>query len=131
MTTHLTDAALFDIEVPAPDGAASLARIGGALGAAGVGLEGGGMWSGIAHYLVEDGDLAATALRDNGFEQVIVTPVAVVELDADVPGALSRMMGTLVDAGVMLRGQYSDHDNRKVLLVDDPAAARRALGQSI
>lgn len=121
---------MFDIAVPAPDGAASLQRIGSTLGAADVGLEGGGMWSGVAHYLVADGELAATALRGNGFDDVTVTAVAVVELDADVPGALARMMAKLAAADVVLHGQYSDHDNRKVLLVDDVPAALGALGQS-
>ena len=120
---------MFDIELPAPDGAASLRDIGRALGAAGIGMEGGGMWSGVAHYLVADGELAAKALRDNGFRDVTVTPVAVVDLDADAPGALARMMTTLVDAGVTLHGQYSDHDNHKVLLVDDVDAAYAALGK--
>lgn len=119
---------MFDIEIPAPDGAVSLRHIGNVLGAAGVSLEGGGLWSGMAHYLVEDGDRAAMALRDNGFHDVAVSPVVVVELDADVPGALGQLMDRLVVAGVALRGQYSDHDNRKVLLVDDLDAARRALG---
>jgi len=29
--------------------------------------------------------------------------------------------------GIRLSAQYSDHDNRKVLVVDDPRAARAAL----
>lgn len=122
---------MFDVEIPAPDGATSLLRIGATLGAAGVGLEGGGMWSGVAHYLVSDGEVAAKALRDKGFRGVTVTPVAVVDLDADVPGALARMMGKLVDAGVVLHGQYSDHDNRKVLIVDDVDAAYDVLGKPV
>ncbi|GGB26855.1 amino acid-binding protein [Flexivirga endophytica] len=122
---------MFDVEIPAPDGATSLLRIGNTLGAAGVGLEGGGMWSGAAHYLVSDGEVAVKALRDNGFHEVAVTPVAVVELGADVPGALAGMMGELVDAGVVLHGQYSDHDNRKVLLVDDVDAAYDVLGKPV
>lgn len=35
----------------------------------------------------------------------------------------------VVDAGITLHVQYSDHDNRKVLVVDDDAHARAALGQ--
>ncbi|MGC4808791.1 hypothetical protein [Micromonospora sp. DT233] len=49
------------------------------------------------------------------------------ELDADIPGALGRMMQRLSTAGVELHGQYSDHDNRKVLIVDAVDEARRAL----
>jgi hypothetical protein len=50
-----------------------------------------------------------------------------VRLDDDVPGALGRLMRRLADASVRLEAQYSDHDNRKVLLVDDLDAARKAL----
>jgi len=118
---------MFDIEVPAANGAASLAQIGKALGAAGVGLEGGGMWSGVAHYLVADPDAAADAVVAAGLGPVSTREVLVTELDADVPGALGRMMQSLEGAGIVLHGQYSDHDNRKVLLVDDVEAARAAL----
>jgi hypothetical protein len=118
---------MFDIEVSAPDGADSLALIGRILGAAGVGLEGGGMWSGTAHYLVEDAALAVAALAAAGIGPVLARTVVIAELDADVPGALGRMMQRLASAGVALHGQYSDHHNRKVLIVDDVAATRAAL----
>lgn len=118
---------MFDVEVAAPDGAHSLARIGAALGSVGVGLEGGGMWSGTAHYLVADGAAAVRALHDADLGPATARPVLVVELDADVPGALGRLMERLATAQVALHGQYSDHDNRKVLLVDDLATARAAL----
>lgn len=118
---------MFDIEVPATGGAASLALIGSVLGDGGIGLEGGGMWSGVAHYLVADAEAARTALIAAGFGAVVVREVVVAELDADVPGALGRMMRLLADTGVLLLGQYSDHDNRKALIVDDVAKARKAL----
>jgi hypothetical protein len=118
---------MYDIEVAAPDGAQSLARIGQVLGQAGVGLEGGGMWAGVAHYLVEDAPLAVAALSAAGIGPVLARAVLIAELDADVPGALGRMMQRLSAAGVRLHGQYSDHQNRKVLIVDDVDAARAAL----
>jgi len=118
---------MFDIEVPAPDGASSLARIGRVLGDAGIGLEGGGMWSGVAHYLVEDGAAAENALTAAGIGSVRVSGVVVAELEADVPGALGRMMRRLSAADVRLHGQYSDHRNRKVLIVEDVDATRAAL----
>ncbi|MDA8183368.1 MAG: amino acid-binding ACT domain-containing protein [Actinomycetota bacterium] len=118
---------MFDIEVPAPDGADSLALIGRVLGAAGVGLEGGGMWSGVAHYLVEDASAAENALTAAGISRVVTHEVVIAELDADVPGALGRMMQRLTTAGVRLHGQYSDHHNRKVLIVEDTDATRAVL----
>lgn len=118
---------MFDIEVAAPYGAASLAEIGRVLGDAGVGLEGGGMWSGAAHYLVADNDAARDALKAAGIGRFVSREAVVTELDADVPGALGRMMRRIADGGVVLLGQYSDHDNRKVLIVDDAEALRRTL----
>ena len=119
---------MFDIEVSVANGAASLAQIGRTLGAAGVGLEGGGMWSGVADYLVADPGAASDALVAAGLGPIVAREVLVAELDTDVPGALGRMMQVLAKAGIVLHGQYSDHDNRKVLLVDDVESARTALG---
>lgn len=116
-----------DIEIPVTDGARSLAEVAQVLGNAAVGLEGGGMWSGIAHYLVEDGDAALRALDAAGISGAKQREVVIAELDVDVPGALGRMMAKLARAGVELDGQYSDHDNRKVLLVDDVSRATAAL----
>ncbi|MEQ6897381.1 hypothetical protein [Microbacterium sp. KR10-403] len=115
-----------DITVAVAD-AASLSRLGRVLGEAGVSLEGGGLWAGVAHYLVADGEAARRALRGAGITDVDVREAVVVPLDADVPGALGRMMDRLAAAGVTLIAQYTDHDNRKVLVVDDPPAAREAL----
>ncbi len=121
---------MFDIEISALDGADSLARIGRTLGEAGVGLEGGGMWSGVAHYLVADAAAAIDALTTAGLGPVIAREVLIANLDADVPGALGRMMHRLTQAGIVLHGQYSDHDNRKVLIVNDVKAARTALQEA-
>ena len=54
-------------------------------------------------------------------------PALVVPLRADVPGELGRMMTVLADAGLAVTAQYSDHDNRKVIVVDDVERAREAL----
>ena len=119
---------MFDISLPVPDGARSLAGIGQVLGTAGVGLEGGGMWSGTSHYLVSDAAAAVSALDNAGYGPVTVNPVVIAGLDADVPGALGILMMRLAEAGVQLKVQYSDHGNRKILVVDDPEKARAALG---
>lgn len=121
---------MFDISLPVPDGAPSLAGIGQVLGAAGVGLEGGGMWSGTSHYLVSNAAAAVTALDGAGYGPVMVQPVVIADLEADVPGALGLLMMRLAEAGVQLKAQYSDHDNRKILVVEDPEKARAALGET-
>lgn len=116
-----------DVAIDGVRTAADLAEIGRALGQAGIGLEGGGMWQGVAHYLVEDGEGARGALLRAGWSSIEVRDAVVVGLDADVPGALGRLMSRLAAAGVELIAQYSDHDNRKVLVVDEPASALAAL----
>lgn len=116
-----------DLSIPVTDVVGDVARIGAVLGAAGVGLEGGGVWAGQAHYLVADGGAAITALDAAGIRGAKTAPALVVPLQADVPGELGRMMTVLADAGVVVSTQYSDHENRKVLVVDDPERAREAL----
>lgn len=121
---------MFDIEIDAPRGAHSLALIGQALGAAGVSLEGGGMWAGVAHYLIADPNTALRAIDEAGLGPATVRPVLLAELDADLPGALGQMMARLTAENIALHIQYSDHDNRKVLVVDDVNHARSLLGQN-
>lgn len=116
-----------DISIPVNDVAVDVARIGAVLGAAGVGLEGGGVWAGEAHYLVANGPKAVAVLETAGIRGVRWQPVLVVPLRADIPGELGRMMTVLADASVVVYAQYSDHDNRKVFVVDDPEHAREAL----
>ena len=118
---------MIDIEVTGVDTTDALQRMTTALGGAGVSLEGGGVWAGEAHYLVDDGSGAVQVLDAIGVTEVTAREAVIVPLDADVPGALARMLQRLTSAGVRLLAQYSDHDNRKVFVVDDPAAARRAL----
>ncbi len=118
---------MYDLSIAAPHGAESLAEIGNVLGAVGVRLEGGGMWGGVAHYLIADPESAAQALATAGVESVSVREVLLVPLCDDAPGELGRIMARLAKAGVRLDVQYSDHQNQKVLVVDDREAALRAL----
>lgn len=88
------------------------------------------MWSGTSHYLVGNAAAAVSALDSAGYGPVMVQPVVIAELEADVPGALGLLMMRLAEAGVQLKAQYSDHDNRKILVVDDPKKARAVLGET-
>ncbi|QEW01928.1 amino acid-binding protein [Microbacterium lushaniae] len=117
-----------DLAIAVTDVATEVARIGAVLGAAGIGLEGGGVWAGEAHYLVADGAEAVAALEAAGVRGARATPALVTPLRADVPGELGRIMSALAAAGVVVGAQYSDHDNRKVLVVDDIERAREVLG---
>jgi len=121
-----------DVAIELPGRPGSLARFGEALGAAGVSLEGGGVFTvdgvGYAHFLVEDGEAARTALDLAGLGMATVRPVLIRRLKQDVPGQLGAIGRALADAGVNIETQYSDHANRLILVVDDMEAAERATG---
>jgi hypothetical protein len=116
-----------DIEVLLPDRPGALAALGEALGSAGVSLEGGGVFTrdghGVAHFLVADGAVAQTAAEVAGLQVVRVDDVVTLRLHQGVPGQLGTLARRMADAGVNIRAQYSDHDHRLVLVVDDRAAA--------
>ncbi|HTK57977.1 MAG TPA: amino acid-binding protein [Sphingomicrobium sp.] len=123
---------MHDVAIELPGRPGSLARFGEALGAAGVSLEGGGVFTvdgvGYAHFLVEDGEAARTALDLAGLGMATVRPVLIRRLKQDVPGQLGAIGRALADAGVNIETQYSDHANRLILVVDDMEAAERATG---
>ena len=107
------------IELAARPGA--LADFGAVLGAAGVSLEGGGVFThrgvGVAHFLVADGDRATSALASAGLGRATVSPVVMLRLDQQTPGQLGRFTRRVADAGIDILVQYSDHDGRLVLVV--------------
>lgn len=119
---------MFDLEIHLQDQPGQLALMGETLGAAGVSVEGGGMWRtggiGIAHFLVADGDRATSALEGAGMTVAGCREVVVQRLDQDVPGQLGTFCRALADAAVNIEVLYSDHDNQLVVAVDDLAAAR-------
>jgi hypothetical protein len=108
----------------------ALARLGEALGHAGVSVEGGGAWVvgglGHAHFLVHDADApqAEAALAGAGIRVVAVSDVVVQRLRQDVPGQLGALCGRMSEAGVNIEVLYSDHDHQLILVVDDAARGR-------
>lgn len=111
-----------DVEVALEHRPGALAELGEALGAAGVSLEGGGAFVhdgvGVAHFLVDEGLAAERALVAAGFEVVAVRDPVVLRLRQDVPGQLGTLCRGMAEAGVQIQAQYSDHDHRLVLVVD-------------
>lgn len=101
----------------------ALAEMGRALGEAGVSIEGGGAWvvqgRGIAHFLFADGPAARAALERAGIEVLAEREVLVQRLDQGVPGQLGELSRRMAEAGVNIEVQYSDHDHRLILVVDD------------
>jgi hypothetical protein len=120
---------MHDVAIELPGRPGSLARFGEVLGAAGVSLEGGGVFTvngvGHAHFLVEDGEAARAALEQGGLGIATIRPVLVRRLKQEVPGQLGAIGRALGDAGVNIEVQYSDHANRLILVVDDMETAER------
>jgi hypothetical protein len=119
-----------DLTISLEDRPGELARIGEALGTAGVNIDGGcvttGGGRGEVHILVEDVAAAKKALQGAGI-QVAGEREAVVVDAPNQPGELGRTARRLADAGVNIEVYFLGSDNRLVFGVDDPAKARGAL----
>jgi hypothetical protein len=106
----------------------ALAAMGEALGRAGVSVEGGGAFAvdgrGVAHFLVEDGERARSALTAAGIRVWAVNEVLVQRLKQDEPGQLGKIARRMAEAGVNIEVLYSDHANQLILVVDDPVKGR-------
>jgi hypothetical protein len=111
----------------------ALAEMGEALGAAGVSVEGGGMWvvngKGIAHFLFHDAAAARRALEAAGITVLAEQDVVVQRLKQDLPGQLGKLTRRMSDAGINIEVLYSDHESRLILVVDDPKKAQSVAEQ--
>ena len=111
-----------DIGVVLANEPGSLAQFGQTLGAAGVSLEGGGVFVhngvAIAHFLVDDAEVARTALESAGIGPVTINPVVMLQLDQEVPGQLGAFTHRLAQGGVNILVQYSDHNHSLVIVTD-------------
>ncbi|PYQ29064.1 MAG: amino acid-binding ACT domain-containing protein [Acidobacteria bacterium] len=97
----------------------ALAEMGEALGEAGVSIEGGGVFGGVAHFLFHDAQAARAALDRAGIRVAGEHDVLVQKLRQDEPGQLGKIARRMADAGVNIEVQYSDHDHNLILVVDD------------
>lgn len=119
-----------DLKITLDDQPGELARLGEALGNAGINIEGvvgvttGGQ--GEIHVLVEDVDAARSALDGAGIAVDDAREVVVVDC-ADAPGELGRVSRRLADAGVNITLAYLATSTRLVVGADDLDAARSAL----
>lgn len=122
-----------DLSVSVKDEPGGLAGVAKALGDAGVNIEGlaglGGSGTGHIHLLVEDAGKARSAIEGAGYtidgeREAVVLDVAA----QDRPGALAEVTAKAADAGVNLTACYAATRSRLVLVADDAAALRSALG---
>lgn len=112
-----------DLTIILKDEPGTLAKMGEVLGAAGVSLEGGGVFvhhgTGVAHFLVQDAVTAERALQSHNITVAEVNDVLIQRLRQDVPGQLGKICRMMADHGVNILVQYSDHSNQLILVVDD------------
>ena len=122
-----------DLSISLPDKPGGLAKAAGALGAAGVNVEGiaglGGGGHGHVQLLVEDGAAARSALEGAGVTIEGEREAVVVDVsNEDRPGKLAELAEAIAGAGVNLAACYVASRSRVVFSSDDPAALRSALG---
>lgn len=124
-----------DLLVTLTDQPGEGARLGEALGNAGVNIEGlcgimeGG--TGNVHVLVDDAAKARAALEGAGIvvqaeTDVLVSP-ALPEPDLDTPGKFGEMARAIADAGINISLVYVASRNRVVLATSDNQRATQVL----
>lgn len=117
-----------DLTIELENRPGALAEMGEALGRAGVSIEGGGVFvtggTGVAHFLFEDGAAARGALEAAGIRVTAMRDVLIQKLRQGEPGQLGKLARRMAAAGVNIEVQYSDHDHRLILVVDDMAKGR-------
>jgi hypothetical protein len=118
-----------DLTVRIEDRPGELARVGEALGGAGMNVDGfsgtttGGQ--GEIHLLVEDAASARSALEGAGIQVTGEREVLVVDAPNN-PGELGKAARRLADAGVNIEVAFPTADGRLVFGVDDIGKARGA-----
>lgn len=114
---------MFDVAIKLENRPGALADFGEALGKVGISVEGGGVFvekgEGIAHFLFEDGEATARALKAAGIEIVGYQKALVQKLRQDETGQLGKIARRMAEAGVNIEVMYSDHANQLILVVDD------------
>ena len=120
----LVGAIVDDLAIHLDNNPGALASMGEVLGAAGISVEGGGVFvddgTAIAHFLFSDGEAARVALEAAGIRVGFCREALVQRLDQEVPGQLGKIARAMSDAGVNIEVMYSDHQNQLILVADDP-----------
>jgi hypothetical protein len=123
-----------DLSIVLEDRPGELARMGEALGHAGINIEGVAGFvvegRGIIHVLVEDPGAARSALSGAGLEVSGEADALVMDISAseDRPGALGEMARKIADAGVNVQALYLATHARGVAVTSDNEKARGAFG---
>jgi hypothetical protein len=123
-----------DLTITVEDQPGELARIGEALGNAGINIEGLAGFTaegrGHIHVLVEDAAGARSALQGAGLNVSSEGDALVMDLPSDGidrPGTMGQMARKLADAGVNIQAIYLATKNRGVAVTSDNSKAQSAL----
>ena len=112
-----------DLEITLKNKVGELALLGETLGKHQISLEGGGVFeigdNAIAHFLVEDAELAKKVLAEVGIQVTKINSVIIQKLRQDVPGQLGMFCRKLAEANVNILTLYSDHSNQLIIVPDD------------
>lgn len=123
MITSIHKTGMKDLEILLTNTPGTLALMGETLGRHKISLEGGGVFQNgavaIAHFLVKDAEKARVVLQDAGIQVTGIHDVLIQKLRQDVPGQLGMFCRKMADSGVNILVQYSDHDHRLIVVVDD------------
>ncbi len=118
-----------DLTIHLGDHPGSLAKVGEALGKAGVNIDGicgvTMQGKGVIHILVADAAKARRALEANHIDVARETDVVVLEVE-DRPGVLGNVARRLANAGVNLHLAYLATSSKLVVGADDLDKARAA-----
>ncbi|WP_312118934.1 amino acid-binding protein [Pantoea vagans] len=118
---------MFDIHVILQNSPGTLSRLTTLLGRHGIGLEGGGRFSGgaqsHANFVVAGGERARDVLEAEGITVEARNVPVIRRLPQQGPGELGAITARLADAGINILVQYSAHANQLILITDNNQSA--------
>ena len=112
----------------AEDRPGMLAKAIGAVGAAGINIDGYAEMGGVVHVLAPEVGAARRALEAGGFRLVNEQPVVVVPV-SDEPGSAGRVFQRIADGNINIRFSYLATGNRLVVAADDLQAVLTAVAR--
>ena len=116
-----------DLAVTLPeDRPGMLAKAIGAVGGAGINIDGYAEMDGVVHVLTTDLAAARRVLDNAGFRVVTEQQVVLVPI-ADEPGAAARVFQKIAESKINVRFSYLATGNRLVIGANDLEAVRKAL----